>query len=50
MMKEQLTLPYEEIKSVAGRQFIRDADFITQGGKVCYNMPFNRIEERPGFN
>ncbi len=47
-MTNQLSLPYEEIKSVAGRQYLRDN--FTVSSKVAYKVPFEKLQERPGFN
>lgn len=47
-MTEQLTLPYEEITSLAGRNYLRDTFKITN--KVAYQIPFKDILIRPGFN
>lgn len=47
-MPEQLQLPYEEITSVANRDYMRDN--FKPGAKVSYVVPFKKILIREGFN
>lgn len=44
----QLSLPYEEIKKVAGRNYMRDN--FKAGTQVSYKIPFNKILVREGYN
>lgn len=47
-MTEQLSLPYIEIKSVMGRTGLRKE--FRNSSRESYFIPFNKIQERPGFN
>lgn len=46
-MTEQLQLPYEEIKTLAGRNYMRSR--FTQTNRVIFRVPFNEIQLRDGF-
>ncbi len=48
MAQQQLTLPYFEIKKVAGRGYLRKK--FKRNSKESYQIPLNKIKERQGFN